>query len=1494
MNSSYLSSVRNTITSSKPSKAIRLLLMVFLVLMTSNIASAQIISATTYPVNSTTGASRVSYTSLGTLLGLGKDDQNSVLANIGFDFWFNGTRYTQFGVSANGYLRLGSVSTNTVFTPKLSNSIDDPKITPFFSDLTTGSDGYVKYGLNGTAPNRTLVVEWKTNVYTTSALTNPSVMTFQVLLSETTGKIQFIYGSAMAANGEGYSIGLATSTTNLASIAIATNTASYGSDPNSAQSTAISSGKSYTFTPITPTAPTIGTITQPTCSTATASVVLNGLPSGFWELTRTPGSVVTTGTGISTTISGLAAGTYTYSVNGLSNGLKGEYFNNKTLSDPPVLTRTDATVNFNLWGTGSPDPSINTDGFSVRWSGYVQPQYTELYTFTTRSDDGIKLSVNGVEIITNWTDHGAINNSGTIALTAGVRYDIVLEYYENGGDAVSTLSWSSASQALQIIPTTRLFSTGSYPSPSPATTPIVINTQPTIAAPTGTTAQLFCAIISPTVANLTATGTNIKWYAAAAGGTALPLTTVLVNGAHYYASQTVGCESSTRFDVTATITNPSTPTGTSTQSFCSGTTIASLTATGSNIKWYAASSGGSPLAATTALVNATHYYATQTVSGCESTTRFDVTATVNSTPTITPNKVNESCPTSNNGTISPVLSGGLTNIRYIKLTQKYADYQQVAEIQAFEIFTGANIALSTSGAVATGSSVWLDSAGPNYIASNVNNGVTTGDTFWHSKTNNLNEWVKIDLQSAKNIDYLKIYNRTDCCSTRGQNMLLELFDTSNNLVYSKTIDLYQSGANVIDLNVVDVSWADGASTLNRTALDSGTYTLNYSDAEGCSASAPAIIGATNTTPSAPIPATPTQPNCVQSTGSVVLSALPASGTIYQTGNVVTSYPITGTTMTISGLAEGTYKFAASNGTCTSSITGDVVINAVVTNTWTGTWSQGTPPTPNQKIVFAANYSSTGDVTACSCIVTSGAVIFNSEHTLTLTHDLKVTAGTLTFENTASLVQINDVDNSGDITYKRQTNTSIRNLDYTYWSTPVSPLKLAGAGGISYSSLALTGSIFYSYLVTSTTEDWKSETASTLMVAGNGYSIRGPGPISASPKGLLDVKFTGVPNNGDYSIAIAKAYASYLVGNPYPSAIDADKFLANINNASVLDGTLYFWTHNTGIQDRNVIISGGADAGTGASAYTSNDYAAYNKTGGTASALSDISYPGGKIPTGKIAAGQGFFVTSTVASGSILFNNSMRISGTSGNNSQFFKTKSPAKTTNTVEKNRIWLNLTNTQGAFKQTLVGYITGATNDIDNAFDGESFDGQEFIDFYSINQDKNLTIQGRALPFDENDTVSLGFRSTIEGPFSISIDQVDGSMTSQQIFIEDKLTNIITDLKAGNYTFSTAAGTFDDRFVLRYTNKTLSIDETEKEDGILVLYSNNYKTLIIHNNEMFSTVNSVALFNITGQNITNWELNDSEQTNIQIPIKNISQGIYIVKVKTTKGESNKKIIVR
>jgi hypothetical protein len=146
---------------------------------------------------------------------------------------------------------------------------------------------------------------------------------------------------------------------------------------------------------------------------------------------------------------------------GNGTGLKGDYYNNTNFTSLG-LTRTDANVNFN-WGTGSPAVQIAGDTFSVRWSGQVEPLFSGSYRFYTVSDDGVRLYVNGVLIVNNWTNHGPTENSGIITLAANQKYDIVMEYYENTGGAVATLSWSSASQAKQIIPQSQLYSVSVAP-----------------------------------------------------------------------------------------------------------------------------------------------------------------------------------------------------------------------------------------------------------------------------------------------------------------------------------------------------------------------------------------------------------------------------------------------------------------------------------------------------------------------------------------------------------------------------------------------------------------------------------------------------------------------------------------------------------------------------------------------------------------------------------------------------------------------------------------------------------------------------------------------------------------------------------------------------------------------------------------------------------------------------------------------------------------------
>ncbi|CAA9195364.1 hypothetical protein FLA105534_00605 [Flavobacterium bizetiae] len=311
------------------------------------------------------------------------------------------------------------------------------------------------------------------------------------------------------------------------------------------------------------------------------------------------------------------------------------------------------------------------------------------------------------------------------------------------------------------------------------------------------------------------------------------------------------------------------------------------------------------------------------------------------------------------------------------------------------------------------------------------------------------------------------------------------------------------------------------------------------------------------------------------------------------------------------------------------------------------------------------------------------------------------------------------------------------------------------------------------------------------------------------------------------------------------------------------GTLYFWTHNTSPDNTdptkpNIYY------------YTSNDYAVFNLSGSvtTREALSDpTADPNDNKPTGSIASGQGFFLR-TLTNTPIKFTNEMRIAGT--NNSQFFKTNNT-----TAVRDRLWLDFKNAKGAFKQILIGYFDEATNSFDNNYDATTLNGNPYVDFYSINESKKLTIQGRALPFENSDLIPLGYKSTIDGEFTIAIDRAEGALSKQAIYLEDKKTGAIHNLNTSDYNFIAEIGTFAERFVLRYTNKTLGTGDFENiEDGILVSVKN--KTIDVLSS--LENIKDVTIFDITGKTL--YSKNKVSNTELQIQNLPFSNQVLLVKV--------------
>src|SRR5262249_5222270 len=151
---------------------------------------AQSISATTYPFASSGGAALEDLSSgASPLLGPDQDDVGSSPTAIGFDFWFVGTRYTQFSASSNGLIRLGSSGVSVNFVNDLTSTIDVPQIAPYWDDLRIGTNGQVRYKMLGSAPNRKLVIEWSNMQIPRLGTSGAGAATFQCWLSESSGAI---------------------------------------------------------------------------------------------------------------------------------------------------------------------------------------------------------------------------------------------------------------------------------------------------------------------------------------------------------------------------------------------------------------------------------------------------------------------------------------------------------------------------------------------------------------------------------------------------------------------------------------------------------------------------------------------------------------------------------------------------------------------------------------------------------------------------------------------------------------------------------------------------------------------------------------------------------------------------------------------------------------------------------------------------------------------------------------------------------------------------------------------------------------------------------------------------------------------------------------------------------------------------------------------------------------------------------------------------------
>jgi hypothetical protein len=149
-------------------------------------------------------------------------------------------------------------------------------------------------------------------------------------------------------------------------------------------------------------------------------------------------------------------------------GLRADYYTGTEFNNL-VLTRTDTQINFAWMDPEAPDAAVGDNDFSVRWTGEVEAGYTETYTFYPKTDDGVRLWVDGRLLVDSWetVDLYPIEHKGTIDLIADNTYSIVMEFFESSSNAIAELRWESPSTPKQLIPQAALSLPIKATSPNP-------------------------------------------------------------------------------------------------------------------------------------------------------------------------------------------------------------------------------------------------------------------------------------------------------------------------------------------------------------------------------------------------------------------------------------------------------------------------------------------------------------------------------------------------------------------------------------------------------------------------------------------------------------------------------------------------------------------------------------------------------------------------------------------------------------------------------------------------------------------------------------------------------------------------------------------------------------------------------------------------------------------------------------------------------------------
>ncbi|SFN82095.1 Por secretion system C-terminal sorting domain-containing protein [Bizionia echini] len=542
-------------------------------------------------------------------------------------------------------------------------------------------------------------------------------------------------------------------------------------------------------------------------------------------------------------------------------------------------------------------------------------------------------------------------------------------------------------------------------------------------------------------------------------------------------------------------------------------------------------------------------------------------------------------------------------------------------------------------------------------------------------------------------------------------------------------------------------------------------------------------------------------------------------------------------------------------------------------------------------------------------------------------------------NEAQLLQGNNIGNSGAGRLSAFQTGTANTYAYNYWSSPVG-INTGAAGNTTFqpvnnmyreTAAPITSTPFgyvagyngtttqiasywlYTFIGLPTTtnayEDWVGLGGGSLPIGGdpNGTLASGYGfTMKGNPSGAQQYDFRGRPNNGNITVTL-NANRETLVGNPYPSALDARDFIHNPTNATRMTGTLKYWEQAPGATSHNLsdyvggygiytISAGGVDS------FTNAPFTTYLLDGTPTNAPFGS---GTKVARRYIPIGQGFMIEGNATGGTIVFNNAQReFYKQSGTDSYFFRNQLDENEQTTDEtiynedgfnivpadfkRFRINVDFTENELYTRQLLMNFHNSATDGFDYGLEGKG-DIPLASDAYWILDNQPYVIQ--AFNYDQTLRIPLIVKARANQPVRFRIYDIQNFDESQPIYIHDIENQIYVNLRESNYDINLAAGLYSERFEITFSAQTLGTTDVTMSD--FAIFQNNETSEINLLNPNLQNLKTVTIYDVSGKQIINTK-NLPLSEKYYFSSKTFSDGLYVVSVAFKSGETlNKKVMV-